>query len=144
MDPIIVISLIGAVTNILDVLAKVGCKIDKLHTQWKMIDITFLSLTSQLATLQTALSNIQEWIESGTAGQHHQLTIALEGSLKCCRSVLDNIADNLSDLQLDTKGKLRSQDKGRLVLKNQNLRCSQEVIAQQTGALTLLLTTWTT
>lgn len=140
MDPITVFSLVGAVTNILDVLGKAICKINKLLSLWNIIEITFLSLISQLTTLKAALTNIQEWTESGTSGQHHQLTADLEGSLKCCHLVLDNITDHLSNLQLDSKGELSNKDKRRLILMNENLNGSQEVIAQQTNALTLLLT----
>jgi len=89
--------------------------------------------------LKAALTKIQEWSESETLYQHHQLTIDLDGSLKCCRLVIGTIDEQPIELQSDTNGKLDYNTKVQLVLKSKNFNGLQKIIGQQTAALTLLL-----
>jgi len=140
MEALTVLSTVSAIANILDVLAKTICTLNEIHGQWKEADLVFLSLISQLTSLKAALTKIQEWSESETSYQHHQLTIDLDGSLKCCRLVIGTIDDQLMELRSDTNGKLDYNSKVRLVLKSKNFNGLQKIIAQQTSALTLLLT----
>ena len=59
-DPISIIGTIGALANIIDVVAKSISTLHILHSRWKQADFTLINLISQLSAFKAGLNKIQE------------------------------------------------------------------------------------
>jgi len=130
----------SSLVGIIEVLSKTTSRLGELKQQWKHADFVFINLIAQLSALKAALKKLQEWIDTDTNEAHQLLFMDLEGSITCCRMLIDEIESKISDLHQDTKNGLSSQAKMKLIIKNGTLEELQKMVARQINALTLLLT----
>lgn len=139
-DPLTIFGAVASTVQIIDVLTKAASVLETLRAQWQSSDIALLSLTSQLAALSTALSKIQEWMESGIEEIHHQLTMDLTTALNCCEILATRVYAEIGNLQKAPSGSLLTTAKARFLFKRSGIGELQSMIDRQTAALTLLLT----
>ena len=140
MDPLTIIGTAGAVANIVDAISKTISALQELHKQWQDTELTMQNVTSQLQALRAALTKIQEWSETNSPDQHHQLTLDLDVILGCCRKLIARIDTSTADLQCKPNGALTTRSRIKLVLGSRKMDLVQKMLDRQTGALTLLLT----
>lgn len=139
-DPISILGTVGALANIIDVVAKTISTIAELHSQWQDADLAVLNLESQLAALKTALWKIKAWTESSSEDPHHQMVMDLDRCVICCRTLINKIDGEVSQFQMTPENRLDVASKFRLLMKSKDFENVQRMIQQQTGALTLLFT----
>lgn len=140
VDPISLIGTAGSVANIIDLVAKTVNTIRELANEYKIADLQFFSLVSQLTALRAAFDKILEWMDSDLGDPHHQLVMDIDLSMSCCRMLIGKIDDMLAELRQVDNGKLDFSSKVKLVFGSKNIESIQKLIERQTGALTLLLT----
>lgn len=137
-DPISIIGAIGAIANIIDVVAKTVSTIRQLHNRWKESDFILINIISQLVALKATLTKIQEWLETDV-DPYHQLVMDLELSLSCCKMLVTRLDGEVlavcrtSDW-MDNKGKIE------LLIKHGTLEELQKMVERQSIGLSLLLT----
>ncbi|KAK4207214.1 putative guanine nucleotide-binding protein alpha-2 subunit [Rhypophila decipiens] len=140
-DPLTYVGAAASVAGVLDILARCITTVAKFAEQLKDANLAFTSLRSQLLILRGALVEVQDWAESTNAEDaYHQLTIDLDSILLCCRSLVSRLETQLVGLGRDSTGRLTALAKVKLVLGGKNIGEIQKMIAQQVGALNLLLT----
>jgi guanine nucleotide-binding protein G(i) subunit alpha len=139
-DPLTIIGTGSSVVGIIEVLAKTMSRLGELKERWKQADFTFINLIAQLSALKAALNKLQGWIDSDVDETRHLLVMDLEVSITCCRTLIDKINAEVSNLYRVADNGLSSQGKLKLVLKNGTLEGLQKMVERQTNALTLLLT----
>jgi guanine nucleotide-binding protein G(i) subunit alpha len=59
-DPLSIIGAVGAVANIVDLIAKSIKSVHELQNRWKEADVTLLNLMAQLTALRAALTEIKK------------------------------------------------------------------------------------
>jgi hypothetical protein len=140
MDPLTVIGTAGAVANIVDLIGKTIGAIYQLRQEWKEADLTLLSLTAQLTALRGALNKIKEWVECDLENSYYQAAMDLDASVACCKILIGKIDAVLSTLYKSPDENLDFASKLRLVSGSRTIKNVQDMIQNQTSALTLLLT----
>jgi len=139
-DPIAIFSTASGIAKSLEVLIRTINTIAELRSRWNDADLEVLTLESQLAALNTALSKIKAWAEASSQDPHHQLVIDMDRCVFCCRLLISRIDGEVSQFTLTAQNELDALSKLRLLLKSKEFCNVQRMIEQQTGALTLLLT----
>ncbi|OBT78646.1 hypothetical protein VF21_02237 [Pseudogymnoascus sp. 05NY08] len=142
VDPLTIIGAAASIASIVDLLGKTVGTLHTLRSRWKEADFTFVNLVAQLIALKSALSKLQEWMDTDVDEPHHQLVMDLEASVTCCRMLVRRIDSEVEDLQEKSGTGLDAQSKIKLLMKNGTLEELQKMVDRQTGALTLLLTVW--
>ena len=140
MDPITIIGTAGAVANIVEVLGKTINSLHEFQKQWRDADFTLAVLISQLGALRAAITKIQQWVDIEFSDPHHQLTMDLDLTLTCCRTLVAMIDAQITGLQSSSDGSLSAGSRVKLVFGSGKIEDLQKIIDRQTSALTLLLT----
>lgn len=136
------LSIIGAISSIagiIDVLGKAINVIYELRNQWSEAANTVVGIVAQLVALKAALAKIKEWTESKVDEPHHQLTIDLDGSISCCKMIVERIDSWLSELQRKPNGELEVSAKFKVTLGSKSMDDLQKNLGYQVNALNLLL-----
>jgi len=139
-EALAVVGSVGAICNLVAGIGKVILLITDLTTKWDDADLTLLSLASQLTALRAATTKIREWTERDLRDVHHQLTMDLDISIKCCQLLINKIEGFFSDLAALTEKPLELRQKFKVVFGSAGPENVQKLIERQTSALTLLLT----
>ena len=97
---------------------------------------------AQVTSLRAALNKICEWISSYLAGmpQHYQLVIDLEGSISCCRTLMQSVEEQMESLSRTQDNNLDLGSRVKIVFETKAGKDFQKFIQRQASALTLLLT----
>lgn len=142
MDPVTIIGTAASITSTVEVICKAMKSLRELYERWQDVDLTILSLISQLNVLKAALNKIGDWISDDltTLPQHHQLVIDLEDSTACVRMLIKSIDIQLSSPELSTGNSLVFSSKMTMMLEDISDSKFQTLIDRQISALTLLLT----
>ncbi|RYP57322.1 hypothetical protein DL769_009551 [Monosporascus sp. CRB-8-3] len=130
----------GALANIIDVVAKTIATLNDLRNAWKEAELTLLCLESELGALKTALTRIQEWVDTDDVNLHHLFVMDLDKSMTCCRLLMSKIDGEMSKLQHHPDDNLSFSSKARLAVGKKGIEELENLIQRQTSALTLLLT----
>lgn len=140
-DPITIIGTVGALANIIDLVSKTINSIRDARGRWKDADLAFLSLTSQLGALRTALVKIQEWSDNElSVGPDYQLIMDLDVAMACCRMLVGKFDEFFLKLDQTTDEPLDFAGKVKFVFGVRDLDDVQRMIERQVGVMTLLLT----
>ncbi|KAF2002478.1 hypothetical protein P154DRAFT_574048 [Amniculicola lignicola CBS 123094] len=140
-EPLTIIGAMGAIGSIIDVVAKSLKSLDIIRNKWGNLDLTVLSIHSQLTALRAALTKIQEWMAQDLQGAHNQLIMDMDVSLSCCRLLTAKIEEVLSrvDHGLVTSP-LNSSQKLKMLYTEGKIDDIEKMLNRQVSALTLLLT----
>ncbi|KAH7090801.1 hypothetical protein FB567DRAFT_300162 [Paraphoma chrysanthemicola] len=139
-EALAVLGAVGAVFNVISGISKTIDIINDLTTRWEDADLTLLTLASQLTALRAAVTKIQEWTDRDSHELHHQLTMDLEVSIKCCGLLINRIEGFFSDLASLNEKPLDLRNKFKVVFGSAGPESVQKLLERQTSALTLLLT----
>lgn len=141
MDPISAIGLASSILGIVDVATRSISALRALQQRWKTADLTISLLISQLSTLKAALSQIEGWIlTSLNAVQHYQLVMDLGASLESCETLLLFIDGQLSYLAWNDSNALSLESRIKAALQDKTVKECATHLANQSTALSLLLT----
>jgi guanine nucleotide-binding protein G(i) subunit alpha len=136
-----VIGTAGAVANIIEVLGKSVKTMHAIRSEWKEADLTFPCFDAQFNALEAALTKVQEWSNTDLSDPYHELVMALDSIMTCCRLLIADFNSRLSQLHHKADEKLDFPSKLRLVFGKRGMEDLQKKISRVTGALNLLLTT---
>jgi hypothetical protein len=139
-DALAIVGSVGAICSLVAGISKVILLITDLTAIWEDADLTLLSMASQLTALRAATTKIQEWMDRGLQDAHHQLTMDLDVSIKCCHLLISKIESFFSELSDLTEKPLDFRNKFKVVFGSAGPENVQKLIERQTSALTLLLT----
>ena len=145
MESIAVISFAGAITGIIDVITRSISGLRTLQTQWKAAALIVDSVIGQLTILKAALSQISQWICTGstTMPQHYPVILELGESLESCKRLVLFIDDQLTRLKKkEANSFLTFKNRARAVLNQGGVRDCSIYLSNQCNALNLLLTTF--
>jgi hypothetical protein len=138
-EALAIIGSLGAICNLVDAIGKVVSHINDLNSKWKEVDLTLLSMASQLAALRAAVTKIREWTERGLDETHHQLIMDLDISIRCCQLLISKLESFFSDLAALAGTQLQMRQKFKVLSGSADAENVQKSIERQTSALTLLL-----
>ncbi|KAH8691000.1 hypothetical protein GQ44DRAFT_797039, partial [Phaeosphaeriaceae sp. PMI808] len=95
VDPITIISTVGALANIIDLMSKTIKSIRDLPGRWKQADLEFLSLAAQLTALRAALDKIQQWSDNGLSTNLSWILMFRSPVVECLLESLMNSSSSL-------------------------------------------------
>jgi hypothetical protein len=140
MDPISAISFVSAIAGIVDLVAKGVLSLSDLQSRYRIADIKFHLLITQLSTLKVALIQIGLLVEDVShAPRNIQLVSALSTSLSSLETIIGALDNRLSQLQRNAEDGLSNWGKFNYVWDEQTMRDYLSLLDHQVNALNLLL-----
>ena len=145
MDPASLIGVCGVAVQLVELLGKSIKTLSDLQGRWKDVDLALLSLQTQLNTLRAALLAICQWVDRHGADENYLLRMELDGSLRCCRLLINKIDLFLNDVRASVRMGSRSstlelRKKIKVVFGGSSLDNVLNMIDRQTASMNLLLT----
>lgn len=142
MEPVSIISLVGSVVSIVDVIGRSLSYLLDLQTKYRKANLTISLLIGQLSTLKAALNQISEWITASLVGvpQHEQLVADLDVSIEACKILILVLDDRISCLERGAISELRTVDKVQFLWEEKGMTDYLNHLNNQINALNLLLT----
>ena len=145
MDPASLIGVCGVAVQLVELLGKSIKTLSDLQGRWKDVDLALLSLKTQLNTLRAALLAICQWVDRHGADENYLLRMELDGSLRCCRLLINKIDLFLNEVRASVRmggrsSTLELRKKIKVVFGGSSLDNVLNMIDRQTASMNLLLT----
>lgn len=142
MEPATALGLAAGIGSVVVVVSKSIATLNAARIKFSEGDLRAEVLIGQLHTVRTALSQVQEFINTSSLPDSSSLVIDLNTAVEHCRLLVVHIDDQLCTLNRLPNDLLTSSSKAKMVLEERVLRDNMMLLNNQISALNLCLTAY--